>query len=198
MKKNIIIVTLLITNLISWLFYYFERRENQDLVRKIALLTPENKVTTSDVVKNTDCKMQEVYDDVSGTSMEPLIKNLAKVKVIENYYACNPIVERGDIIIYESFTTPGPIIKQVKALPGDVIVFENGRIYINGEIMKNSAWQEYIFRQEEVKYMSMYIQEWKLQDGSFFAFGDNLTYSIDSRKMGGLGIGNFKGKVVIR
>lgn len=196
MKKNLIITFLIILNIVTLSFSFYLWNENNSLSQKIKLLLPENKVVKSETKQN--CTTKENYYNVDWVSMEPMIKNGEKIKVIENYYTCNSIVNRWDIIIYESFTTNWPIIKQVKVLPWDIVKFENNNMYINWEILINSVWEVYTFSQDEVKYMSMYIQEnSKLQNWAFFAFWDNIKNSIDSRKMWWLWINNFKAKVIL-
>ena len=63
--------------------------------------------------------------------------------------------------------------------------------------MKNSAGETYVFSEKETSTLLAYIPGGILQPGTFFAFGDNVTNSIDSRKMGGLGMKNFVGKVIL-
>lgn len=128
--------------------------------------------------------------------MQPLIQDQQSVIVEENYY-CNHEVQRWDIIIYESSSSNGPIIKQIKALPWDTINFKNQNMYINWEKLQNSAWDTYQFKNEEIEYMNMYVQNWILQSWSFFAFWDNTIESIDSRKMWWLWKENFTWKVTL-
>lgn len=203
MKKKIIIIFLILSNILVWFLYYLKLQENNELKNenkklqsKIELLTPED--IFSDWERNTNCKTNETYYDIVWESMQPLIKNLAKVKVIENYYKCKSVVERGDIIIYETSATPGPIIKQVRALPNDIIKFDEiWKLYINWELLKNSVWQEYIFDEKQQSAINMYVREWKLQETSFLAFWDNVSNSDDSRRLWWLGLEYFKAKVIL-
>lgn len=146
----------------------------------IQKLTPSSEVNTTNP---ENCIPKEVEYTISGESMTPLIKNGEKVRVLDNYYGCTGKVGRGDIIIYQSSTTRGDIIKQIRAIPGDAVVFKDSSTFINGEILKNSAGQEYNFSQNEKLILTAYLQDGKLQPGSFFAFGDNTQNSIDSRKI---------------
>ncbi len=192
MKKNIITFT---SFLLLFVFCIFLLNENIKLKKQILFLTPKNEVVLWSSEKN-DCKTNEVLYTISWQSMEPLLKNSEQVKVLDNYYKCNQKVSRWDIIIYASSTTSWDIIKQIRALPWDIIKFENGNMFINGEILKNSIWEKYSFSDKEILLMIAYMQNWVLQDWAFFAFWDNLTNSIDSRKMWWLWINNFKAKVI--
>lgn len=181
---------------IFWALFFWTQWENVSLKKTISRLTPSSEVIVNSP-KAEDCKVTNIEYGVSGNSMTPLIKDGQKVKVLDNYYQCTGKVERGDIIIYESFTTPGPIIKQVRVLSGDIVKFEKWKMVVNGTVLKNSVEDEYVFSEKEVQYMSMYLEDSRMQTGSFFAFGDNTVNSVDSRTMGGLGIDKFKGKVVL-
>lgn len=144
----------------------------------------------------SDCKTLDTEYTVTGNSMNPLFLDGQKLRVAEGYYQCNPSVVRDDVIIYKSSTTNGSIVKQVRVLPGDIVKFANHAMILNGETLKNSAGQAYDFAENEIKLLSAYLREGKLQEGSFFVFGDNLANSADSRKIGAVGIANFQGKVL--
>lgn len=196
MKKNIIIIFLMISNIIAFYLYQTKMIENQDLHNQITLLTPWNKIILDGVDAN--CQTNETYYWVSGNSMEPLIRNGSDVKVIENYYTCYKEVSRWDIVVYELNRNQNPMIKIVKAIPWDIIKFENRKMIINWEEMKNSTWEIYNFSDNEINLISAYLSDWKLQSESFFAFGDNVSNSIDSRKIWAIGINSFKAKVILK
>lgn len=76
--------------------------------------------------------------------------------------------------------------------------FENGKMILNWETLKNSAWQEYNFSQKEIKTMFPFVQNWYMQSGSYFIFWDNVTNSIDSRVYGWVWSEDFLGKFLIK
>lgn len=192
-KNNIFIF---ITLALLFVICIFLIIENIQLKQQNLRLTPETQIVFWE--QNTqNCDIAEVLYTISWQSMEPLIKDGSQIKVFDNYYTCNPQVARWDIIIYSSATTSWDIIKQIRALPWDIIKFENNNMFINGEILKNSIWEIYQFSQKEILLMSAYVQNGRLQDGAFFAFWDNITNSIDSRKMWWLWIANFKAKMIL-
>ena len=128
---------------------------------QITKLTPSNTAQLGYQV--SDCITLDTEHTVSGNSMTPLIQNGQKLQVSENYYVCNPTVKRDDIIIYESSTTNGSIVKQVRVLPGDGVKFSNYTMILNGETLTNSASKPYIFSNTEMQLMSAYLQDGKLQ-----------------------------------
>lgn len=192
MKKTIFIFMIIffLFILTSFLMY-----ENKKLKKQILQLTPSDEMLISTEIPEL-CREYTIDYTVSGNSMEPLLKNGQKIQVLDGYYRCNALVNRGDIIIYKK--NDWEIVKQVRALPGDVIKFENTSMFINGEILKNSIWWIYIFSTKEIALLRAYLQNWILQEWTFFAFWDNLTNSIDSRKIWWLGIDNFVGKVILK
>ena len=58
------------------------------------------------------------FPEVRGDSLYPLIKPGQTVKLIYGYYDDRP-VERGEIVAYSYAGDTAPIIKIVKAVPGD-------------------------------------------------------------------------------
>lgn len=204
MLKNIITIIFALISIISSYWYYSSTTKNNDLQSKITKLEEKikNLVPWDEIALNitdkNNCKVKEIDYIVSGESMTPLIKNWAKLKVIENYYKCSWKVQRWDVIIYKSSSISWEIVKQIKALPWDKIKFDKSSMILNGELLKNSSWSIYSFQDQEIKLMSAYLRSWALQDATFFAFGDNVKNSIDSRKIGWIGIIGFVGKVEIK
>ena len=170
----------------------------EDTDREITWDDEETVDEETDDEQNWDCEIEEEYLEVRGTSMEPMISNGEEVKVKQNYYECNPEVERWDVIIYEATATDGPIIKQVRALPEDDIEFDDEwRMYINWEVMTNSEGDEYQFDENWLNWLDMYVSDWQLQSNAFFAFGDNIDSSQDSRSLWWLWLDHFEAKVVM-
>lgn len=140
------------------------------------------------------CKILKSEKEINGDSMQPLLKNQETVVLLENYYNCYE-VKRGDIVAYKRSSNKNPLIKIVKVLGGDSLVFENnGKLVVNGEVMKNSQNIDYVFSSKEIKMISLYIENGYLQDDAYLIFGDNVSSSMDSRKFGAVGENGFLGK----
>lgn len=104
-----------------------------------------------------------------GHSMQPNIPN-------DSYVVCikSDDIERGDII---AFSRKGEImIKRVVGLENEKIsISEEGRIFINNEILK----ENYVSNFDPGEY-EIYLPH-QVNDDSVFVLGDNRKNSLDSR-----------------
>ena len=124
------------------------------------------------------------------TSMEPTLSNGDRVLVNKLGYDLHD-VNRGDMVVFErprgvSGRQQDDLIKRVIALPGEVIMFVEGDVYINGQ------------RLHEPYLVSPGITTGKLPSscaaivdegcligaGEVFVMGDNRANSTDSRSFG--------------
>jgi signal peptidase I len=95
---------------------------------------------------------------------------------------------RGDIVVFHSPQTPGEdFIKRVIGLPGDEILVENGRVYING-----IAYEEPYIRAEP-----LYTGTWQVPPDSLFVLGDNRNQSSDSHEWGFVPTENVFGRALM-
>lgn len=202
MKKNIFIGILIILNVGTLYGYILQNAEIKefkktiwDLGTQIELLTPRADMNWREIV-NTDCNTHKTYYWVTGSSMEPLIQNGEDVSVIENHYTCLKVVSRWDIVVFQ--LNNKPLIKIVKAIPGDIIKFESQQMFINAELMKNSHGEIYRFSPQEINLLKAYLQDDILQSWAFFVFWDNVSNSVDSRKVWAVGIESFQAKVILK
>ena len=128
---------------------------------------------------------------VSGNSMYSNFKD--KEYIITNLISLrfsNPT--HGDVIVFKSPSDQNKdFIKRIIAIQGDEIFIENGKVYLNGNLLK----EEYLdpgmqtfggaFLQEGVKKT--------VPNGYFFVMGDNRNDSSDSRTWGFVTRKNIKG-----
>lgn len=82
-------------------------------------------------------------------------------------------------------------VKRVVAIPGDVITFqeiETNDVYhilINGKVYQNQYYQVYSINDlGRLKLLSQLGDQNQLKDNQFLAFGDNESFSFDSRNIG--------------
>ena len=152
------------------------------------------------VNKKTDCATKERQVVVTGTSLEPLIKTGTKVKVLDNYYACNP-VKRGDIVIYNYAGNANPLIKIARGIPGDSFDFAAAaggwNIILNKQVLQNSAKQPYILTDAAKRLLSLYAVDYKgvIPPDGYLILGDNPGGSLDSGSFGLVGRDDLTGRV---
>ncbi len=129
--------------------------------------------------------------EVDGSSMEPTLShgdNLIVDKI--SYRFRDP--ERFDIIVfpykYESKTY---FIKRIIGLPGETVqIDEQGKIYINGEVLAEGYGREVI----RAELIGLAREPIELGEDEYFVLGDNRNNSSDSRTEA---VGNIKRSDII-
>ena len=84
-------------------------------------------------------------------------------------------------------------IKRVIGLPGEHVKIENGKVYINGEELKEDYLQSTVKTEATGAFSDLIVPE-----GCIFVMGDNRSGSDDSRKFGCVPIEKLEGIVWIR
>jgi signal peptidase I len=106
---------------------------------------------------------------VTGASMAPTLKD-GEIMLL---YKLSKI-ERNDIIVIDTDSSDGYIIKRVIALPGESIEYKDGNLFINDKKTKD----KYGSGETED------IEKIKLKKDEYFVMGDNREWSKDSRIIG--------------
>jgi len=136
-------------------------------------------------------------NQVSGSSMYPtfkdkeyLLSNLLNVRF--NKYT------RGDVVVFHSPVELDKLyIKRIIALSGDTIMLKEGKVYLNGVQLDESAYLE----STVLTYGGAFLQdgiERVVPDGYIFVMGDNRPYSSDSREWGFLDRSKVVGESLVR
>lgn len=86
-------------------------------------------------------------------------------------------------------------IKRTIGLPGDHVKIENGKVYINGEELDESA---YLNDNVVTDGYGGVFTDIVVPEGYVFAMGDNRSKSADCRRFGCIPIEKIEGKVTIR
>lgn len=92
-------------------------------------------------------------------------------------------IDRFDIVVIKSKKSPEILIKRVIGLPGETVEIKDGKIYINGKVLKENYGKG-----ETSNYN--YI---KVPKGEYFVLGDNRPISADSRLLGTFSRKDIKG-----
>lgn len=113
--------------------------------------------------------------------MEPALFNGQKIVTVKN----SP-VHNGDIVVYENPEDHRLVVKRFLLSPGEPVVISNGILMTQAGNVPLTARQ--------IQLLSSYDS---IPDDMFFALGDNIYNSHDSRDYGPVTIENIKGKVLL-
>jgi signal peptidase I len=130
---------------------------------------------------------------VSGSSMYPTFFD--KEYILTNIITLKlSLPTRGDVVVFKA---PNDLekdyIKRIIGIPGDVVLVNNGAVYLNGEILN-----ENLYLKPSVKtYGGSFLKEnvsINVPVDSYFVLGDNRSGSSDSREWGFVPLKSIIGK----
>jgi signal peptidase I len=132
---------------------------------------------------NFSCVKIEEHN-ISGHSMEPLLIDGEKVKGLNGYYNCNPIL-RGQIAVLKFKSRDELFVKNIVGLPGDEIKFEDEKLNLNGVVLKNFQGEDYLFSAASQKIISIPLEDGKIPSNRYLILGEeNNASAFDSRQFG--------------
>ncbi len=133
---------------------------------------------------------------VQGESMDPTLANQQHLLVSKLAYAVVPFQtafaatvgapdgeafvfnppQRGDIVVFHIADREGAdLVKRVVGLPGETVEMRDGRVYVDGELLK----ERYLDAFDDSNEPPTLVPE-----GQYYVLGDNRAVSYDSRSMG--------------
>ena len=131
---------------------------------------------------------------VSGTSMDPVIKNGQYLIVDEvTYHFHGP--ERGDVIVFKAPPEPTKYyIKRVIGLPGDTVKINDGKVTITDK----DHPEGFTLDEPYITHPSTDTGTYVVPLNEYFVMGDNRAGSYDSRSWGFLPDANIRGRALVR
>ena len=114
---------------------------------------------------------------VEGTSMAPLLADQERIFINKFVYHLEHI-ERGDVVVFwYPLDRTKSFIKRVVGLPGDRVQIQQGRVYINGEVLPEPYVPTAFADRSTVGPLSVPADQ-------YFVMGDHRISSNDSRIFG--------------
>lgn len=133
---------------------------------------------------------------VEGQSMEPSLSNGQEMILSK----CGEL-HRFDIVIFpDPEGSEESYIKRLIGLPGDVLQFAHGELYINGEWVDEPYLEPLKSQSPEILTQDFSLWEdlgvGQVPTGHVFVLGDNRLNSGDSRSFGFVSLSSIEGKAV--
>lgn len=125
------------------------------------------------------------FAPVQGASMEPTLRegDLLCFQRLEP----SKLPERGRLVVFEAPTRSGKLfVKRLIGLPGDEIRFEDGELFVNGQLLALPP---------EALEAGFWLST-RVPASHFFAMGDHASVSFDSRRFGPVHLDRLVGQVV--
>lgn len=132
---------------------------------------------------------------ISGESMETNFHNNEYILTEKVTYDFNK-PKRGDVVVFKAPPDGhDEYIKRIIALPGEQVMVQNCKVYINGQILNESYLPDNLCTGP-----GTFIGEGQtltVPDNNYFMLGDNREHSLDSRFIGFIDKSKFTGRAWI-
>ncbi len=137
------------------------------------------------------CLVQTI--EVVGESMTPTLQP-GNHYLLNRWVFHNATPHRGDVVVIRDPGDHGFSVKRVIALGGESVHFVDGKVLINGEVLKEPYLKPGTYTFTYSKDREQFIT---CGEDSYFVLGDNRTASIDSRAYGAVSRKDVLGRVVL-
>lgn len=120
---------------------------------------------------------------VRGDSMAPLINDSQTVTVQRGYYDCHQ-VQPGDVVTINWSGSDAPLLKQVRAVPGDGLGLDGCHLVRDGQTLRTVTGEPYCFHRGEIDMLGLYTGE---HIDGYLVLGQQPGGSTDSSEFGLVG-----------
>jgi len=152
--------------------------------------------------KPVSCITSTEVRTVRGNSMTGLLSDGDNVIVQFGYYGCNE-PHRGDVALVHFAGDANPLVKTIKATPGDSFSLSNAScgwdIMVNGRVLQNAQGIDYCIGYSGYRMLSLYVQSYNgvIPQDAYLVLGNVVTGSTDSTRFGLVSRDGLLGKVEI-
>lgn len=192
-RKSVIAITVLIIFIIvvlSW--FIFRDTGNEALKRNQAEVeNGSGEHAKKENGEDEECITKKELKTVRGGSLSGLVEDGATIKALYGYYDCHR-GKRGDIVLYSYAGNDNPLIKVIKAAPGDQFSLEEAEagggwnIVVNGEILETSAGEPYVIAGKKYDMLALYEKDYGdgIPENTYILLGEQPSGSMDSTRFG--------------
>jgi|GEM_PF-123138 signal peptidase I, bacterial type len=158
-------------------------REVLSFIRDLAICIVAVFLLTSFVIRPVQVKGNSMYPELSDTSVG--FSNVVGYNISG--------LKRFDIVIIYVAEKDEYLVKRVIGLPGETVSYKDGKLYINGEYVKEDFLDQTYVSSYNGTFMAD-VSPITIGDDEYYCLGDNRPHSSDSRYYGPFKKENIKSK----
>jgi len=139
---------------------------------------------------HSSCPIQTKKEIVRGSSMEPIIKSGEEITALYGYYDCHSI-KRNELVLVKYAGHKDPLLKIVKAIPGDEWELNENKekntfeIIVNSQPLKNSQGEIYQIPTSKIQVLQLYQRDYPvIPENTYLVMGNLVAGSTDATKFG--------------
>jgi signal peptidase I len=137
---------------------------------------------------------------IPSDSMVPTLQTDDRVLVNKLSYRLHD-VNRGDIVVFKAPPGADPkvkdLVKRVIGLPGETVEHRDGRVYVDGQVLKESYLPRGT-RTDCAQFKADCFPSGPIPEDHYWVMGDNRGFSKDSRAFGTIEKDDIVGRVFVR
>lgn len=160
-------------------------------LKQLALLVVIAALSIGCYLSVSRCLVQSI--EVVGESMVPTLQS-GNHYILNRWAFHNAAPQRGDVVVLRDPADHGFSVKRIIAVGGESVHFVNGKVMVNGEVLKEPYLKTGTYTFTYSKAREQFIT---CGEDQYFVLGDNRPASIDSRAYGTVSRKDILGRVVV-